>query len=259
MTLPLLVSYPLARSARTRARRIFAAGHHRQIEDPEVVRIQKARAWTAAVISCLILLVYGKPGDMAQAREEYWARLMATPWLLLLTAPVVGWLLFRWASPDARRVMRPRLRASGRLALWYFGALSLVPVLAALAAWSTAHLMPAVFGKSSVDVTTILLMPVVTFVPWIPMIWVLLFVVFASGPAVRSAFNTAEAHPALPALLTGALVWEFMVISVATADLPPGPPLIQIGSLLGGPVSVTAVVWWEIHRMRIRHGVTLRG
>lgn len=65
-------------------------------------------------------------------------------------------------------------------------------------------------------------------------------------------------HAALPALLTGLLVWEFAAISPATGGMPPGPPLIQILALLGGPASVTAVAWWEIGRLRDRHGVRLR-
>ncbi|MEV7191029.1 hypothetical protein AB0N81_04350 [Streptomyces sp. NPDC093510] len=32
----------------------------------------------------------------------------------------------------------------------------------------------------------------------------------------------------------------------------------QWGAILGGPVSVTAVALWELHRMRTRHGVRVR-
>ncbi|WP_246204274.1 hypothetical protein [Streptomyces tailanensis] len=92
-----------------------------------------------------------------------------------------------------------------------------------------------------------------------PFLWTLLFVVFASGPAVRSGFNTAEVNAALPALITGVLVWEFAAIGFAMGGLPPGPPLVQFAALLGGPASVTAVACWEIHRLRTRYGVRLRG
>ncbi|WAM00569.1 hypothetical protein [Streptomyces sp. Je 1-369] len=40
--------------------------------------------------------------------------------------------------------------------------------------------------------------------------------------------------------------------------LPHGPPAAQWGAILGGPVSVTAVALWELHRMRTRHGVRIR-
>ncbi|MFF7144811.1 hypothetical protein ACFZB5_26910 [Streptomyces nodosus] len=251
MTLPLLVGYPLARSARSSARRIFPMRGHRRIEDPQVMRVQRARAWTAAVMSLLILIVYGKPEDMAEAQAQYWLRLIVTPWLLLLSAPVVVAVLFRWASPDAKRAMRPLLRSAGRSALWYFGAFTLVPLLALAAGW-TAQLLERSAGSPYY------LVPCLMYATFIPMTWAALFVAFASGPAVRSAFNTSQVHAALPALLTGVLVWEFMVIGLVVGGLPPGPPLIQIATLVGGPASVTAVAWWEIHRLRTRYGAGLR-
>lgn len=255
VTLPLLVCYPLARSARSRARRLFPARGHRRIEDPEVARVQKARAWTAAAMSFLILIAYGKPEDMAQAQQQYWMRLVITPWLLLLSAPVVVAVLLRWAPPDVRGVMWQRLRAAGRSALWYFGAFGLVPVLALAGGWTTARLTEG----TSVGGAQVFLAPLLLFGAFVPMLWVLLFVVFASGPAVRSAFNTAEVHAALPALLTGVLVWEFAAIGLVAGGPPPGPLAIQLCALLGGPASVTAVAWWEIDRLRTRYGVVLRG
>ncbi|MEV7794464.1 hypothetical protein AB0O68_21120 [Streptomyces sp. NPDC087512] len=254
MTVPLLVCYPLARSARSRARRLFPARGHRRVGDPEVARVQKARAWTAAVTSFLILIAYGKPEDMAQAQQQYWMRLVITPWLLLLSAPVVVTVLLCWAPSDVRGVMRRRLRAAGRSVLWYFGAFGLVPVLALAGGLTTAGLTEG----ASVGASQVFLAPLLFFGAFVPMLWALLFVVFASGPAVRSAFNTAEVHAALPALLTCVLVWEFAVIGLVAGGPPPGPPAMQLCTLLGGPASVTAVGWWEIHRLRTRYGVVLR-
>jgi hypothetical protein len=250
-SLPLLACYPLARSARRKARRIFPGRGHRRIEDPEVMRVQRARAWIAAVMSLVLLVAYGKPADMEQVQTQYVLRLTITPWLLLLSAPVVVAVLFRWASPEARRAMRPRLRDAGRSALWYFGACTLVVLLAVAAGLGQRYVSATAEGW-------IFLIPLITFAMFVPMLWVALFVCFCTGPAVRGAFNTAEAHAALPALLTGVLVWEFAAIGLAAGGPPPGPPLIQIASLLGGPASVTAVAWWEIRRLRTRYGVQLR-
>jgi len=93
----------------------------------------------------------------------------------------------------------------------------------------------------------------------VPLQWLLFFLAFATGPAVRSGFNSAEVHAALPALLTGVLVWEFAIISLAAGGPPPGPPLVSLLAFVGGPASVCAVAWWEVHRLRTRHGVRLRG
>ncbi|MFF6779787.1 hypothetical protein [Streptomyces sp. NPDC012510] len=242
----LLVGYPLARSARRPARRIFPSRARHRLVDDDVARTQRRRAWTATVMSLLILAAYGKPEDVDQAQQQFGMRLVITPWLLLLSAPVVVAALFRWSSPTARQAMRPHLKTAGKSALWYVGAFTLVPLLIGAIYYADHHTARNVSQWG----------PLVLLVP---LIWVLLFIAFASGPAVRSAFNTVDVHPALPALLTGALVWEFSAINLAVGGLPPGPPPVQLAALIGGPASVTAVAWWEIHRLRTRYGIRLRG
>ena len=241
----LLVGYPLARSARRPARRVFPSRSRHRAPDDDVTRVQRRRAWTATLMSLLILAVYGKPEDVDQAQQQFMMRLTVSPWLLLLSAPVVVAALFRWSSPGARRAMRVPLRTAGKSALWYVGAFTAVPLLGGAIYYARTRLEP--------DMN--LWAPLALLVP---LLWVLLFIVFATGPAVRSAFNTVDVHPALPALLTGALVWEFSAINLAVGGLPPGPPLVQFAALIGGPASVTAVAWWEIRRLRVRHGVRLR-
>lgn len=249
VVLPLLLCYSFARSARLRAHRLFPVHAHRRFDDPQVWRVQKARAWTAGVMSVLLLLVYGKPEDFGEAQEQYMTRLAATPPLLLVSAPLVIALLFRFASARTRAEMRSRLRAAGRSALWYVGAVTAVPLcLVGITLAERRTTVPPVPWYSS------MLTPALA----LPLVWLLFFLGFATGPAIRSGFNSAEVHAALPALLTGLLVWEFAAISLATGGTPPGPPLIQVLAMLGGPASVTALAWWEISRLRDLYGVRLR-
>lgn len=245
MVFGLLVGYPLARSARRPARRIFPSRARHRLVDDDVTRLQRRRAWTATVMSLLILAVYGKPEDVDQAQQQFTIRLFITPWLLLLSAPVVVAALFHWSSPDARRAMRAPLRTAGKSVLWYVGAFTAVPLLGGAIYYTRTYL------EKNLNVW-------VPFALLVPLLWMLLFIAFASGPAVRRAFNTADVHPALPALLTGGLVWEFSAINLAVGGLPPGPPLVQLAALVGGPASVTAVAWWEVRRLRTRYGVRLR-
>ncbi|GAA2382743.1 hypothetical protein GCM10010255_06260 [Streptomyces coeruleofuscus] len=247
--LPLVLCYSFARSARNLAHRLFPHTH-RAVDDRHVTRVQKVRAWTAAAMSLLLLTVYGKPEDVAEVQEQYMMRLAVTPPLLLLSAPVVIAVLFRWASAETRSAMRVRVRAALRSAGWYIGAVTAVPLLGGAIILLDRHQTPSSGSAGTA--------PWMTLAVALPLAWLLFFVGFATGPAVRTGFNTAAVHAALPALLTGTLVWEFAAISLLAGGLPPGPPVIQALAVIGGPASVTAVVWWEISRLRALFGVTLR-
>lgn len=245
---PLMAGYVFARSARSRAHRLFPPRAHRLFDDPHVTRLQKTRAWSAIAMTVLLLAVYGKPDDFSQAQEQYMMRLAVTPPLLLLSAPMVIAVLYRRASPQTRTHMGQRVRAAGKAALCYIGAVTAIPLI------MVGVVMAERESVSTADV------PWPTVALMLPLFWLLFFLWFATGPAVRSGFNSAEVHPALPALLTGVLVWEFALISLAAGGgLPPGPPAVQILAFLCGPASVSAVAWWEIRRLRTRHGVQLRG
>lgn len=243
----LVICYPIARSARRRARSVFPAHSHRRIQDRGVLRVQKIRAWIAFAASVAILAAYGTEADWSQAQDQVLFRLAVTPWLLLLTAPVVIAVLFRLAPAHARPAMRARVRPAVRLALRYFGAFTAVPVL-----FAGVILLSRAMPDGEVNV-------LITFALLLPAVWLLFFVVFASSTVVRGAFETAEIHAALPALLAGVLVWELAAINLVTAGMPPGPPLVRICAVIGGPASVSAVAWWEIGRLRRRYGVTFGG
>ncbi|MGI5405434.1 hypothetical protein ACQEV9_01460 [Streptomyces chartreusis] len=246
LTIPLLVGYQLARTARRMARRVFPVRPAGQVEDPEVSRARRIRAWTALVISVGMLAMFGGwqelPGELLQ-------QLVFAPWLALLIAAVVVALLFGAARPGARLTMRTQLWPAGRSALLYFGACTLVPILFA-AAGQVMGLVPSSANWLGL---------IVICVCWMPFWWVIFFLCFATGPALRHAFNLSALHAALPALVTTALVWVFAFLGLRSGGLPPGPVPLAVCALLGGPVSVTALAWWERHRLRWRHGMRWRG
>ncbi|MCF3172283.1 hypothetical protein IPZ61_02935 [Streptomyces sioyaensis] len=250
LTVPLLVGYQLARTARRMARRVFPAHPEGHVEDPEVLRVQRVRACAGLAMSGALLAAFGGWKDVGDAWQQFLQRLLFAPWLALLSAALVVALLFWAARPGTRQAMRTQLWPAGRSALWYFGAWTLVPLLFT-AAGEGMGLLP-----SSAHV---LLWVSVMFVCWAPFWWVIFFLCFASGPALRHAFNLSALHAALPALVTSVLVWVFAFLGLSAGGLPPGPVPFAVCAFLGGPVSVTAVAWWEIHRLRRRHGVRWRG
>ncbi|WUH50885.1 hypothetical protein OHO27_01455 [Streptomyces sp. NBC_00443] len=249
LTVPLLVGYQLARTARRMARRVFPVRPQGHVEDPGVLRVQRVRAWVALAMSAALLAGFGGWQDVAEIPGQFLQRLLFAPWLALLSAAVVVALLFLAAGPGTRRAMRAQLWPAGRSALWYFGAWTLVPLLF-MAAADGMRLLPSS--------PNLLLWVSVMFVCWAPFWWVIFFLCFTSGPALRHAFNLSALHAALPALVTSVLVWVFAFLGLSTGGLPPGPVPLAVCAFLGGPVSVTMVAWWEIHRLR-RRGVRWRG
>lgn len=114
-------------------------------------------------------------------------------------------------------------------------------------------------GFGNLIITPVLLIVTGPLVVLAVIVWGLPFLFFASLHSAKTAFNTAHVHPMLPGVLTAVLVWAVAVFNLIDQGMPEGPVAAQLCSLLGGPLSVTAVSLWELRRMRIRHGVVVRG
>ncbi|GHF53614.1 hypothetical protein GCM10018790_34260 [Kitasatospora xanthocidica] len=239
--------YPMARSARRLARRVFVVPGPRGITDHVVLRVQRIRGWLALAAGFAVLAVYGTPDDWSEANDQFQLRLTITPWLVLVTAPAVVGVLFRLAGPAARPAMRAQVRPAVLMALQYVGACTAVPVLLWLAAQARGMVQVLLVGNLF-DIL-VLAAP----------IWALMFVAFASPTVVRTAFTLDRVHAVFPPVLTGVLVWELAVIGLLFGGLPPGPLPVELAAVVGGPATVTAVAWWEVRRLRTHFGVTLRG
>ncbi|GHF70165.1 hypothetical protein GCM10010218_59380 [Streptomyces mashuensis] len=82
---------------------------------------------------------------------------------------------------------------------------------------------------------------------------------FCALMCVHHTFRTADVHEVLPPLVSPVLVWTMTVFEVLD-DAPVSAPLwIRLLFLAGPPLSVTALSYWELHRLRTRYGITLRG
>lgn len=82
--------------------------------------------------------------------------------------------------------------------------------------------------------------------------WLFCFVAFASLTVVRNFFGSAAVHPGLPALLASITTWPAVLPSLNTDDVDLGLVLA-----LGGPVTVTAIGFLELSRLRRYHGIEL--
>ncbi|MYQ76051.1 MULTISPECIES: hypothetical protein [unclassified Streptomyces] len=250
LTVALVLFYEVARSARGVARRLFPQRPHGRVEDRPVLTAQRTRAWAALAVSGGLLAVYG---GMSDAWEQFMQWLYLAPWLALASAVLVAGALYGAARRHRRRLMRTHFKSAGLRILGYAGAWVLLPALliGSLLAMS-AMLEP-------VAQTSLLLAYLIVLALWTPFWWIVHFLCFASGPAVRNAFSLSALHPALPPLTTSVAVWVFALVSHSTGDRPPFPEPLAVCAVVGGPVTVTALACWEIHRLRQHHGMQWRG
>ncbi|MFI2026443.1 hypothetical protein [Streptomyces buecherae] len=215
--------------------------------DRVVDRVQLARTVLGAAATIALILAYNVDRDRWE--DAAWggvANLIVAPLVLLIAGPLVILAFISYAPPHLRPYLRSRLRAPLKAVGWYVLSLGVIGGVCVLAtridtddgrslweyAWAVAALIVVVWG--------------------------LPFFFLASLYSARSAFNSAQVHPMLPPVLTLALVWVFALFNLIDSGLPGGPPVVQFGSMLGGPLSVTAVSLWELRRMRTRFDVTLR-
>ncbi|MFF4645965.1 hypothetical protein [Streptomyces sp. NPDC001389] len=75
---------------------------------------------------------------------------------------------------------------------------------------------------------------------------------------VFSCFRTADVHQLLPALLSPLLVWSLFTFQLINGPDVAAPPEVLYTFMLGGPLSVTGLSFWEVRRLRTHHGITLR-
>ncbi|MEU6988214.1 hypothetical protein ABZ946_33115 [Streptomyces sp. NPDC046324] len=86
----------------------------------------------------------------------------------------------------------------------------------------------------------------------------LLFTLAAAVKGLNSCFRAGDVHELLPALVSPLLVWSLFALQLFDDADVAAPPLVIYVFSLGGPLSVTLLSLWEVRRLRVRYGVTLR-
>jgi hypothetical protein len=215
--------------------------------DRVVDRVQVARTVLGAAATIALVLAYN--ADRNRWEDAAWggvANLIVAPFVLLIAGPLVILGFIYYAPPRLRPHLRSRLRAPLKAVGWY--------VLTLVVIGGTVVLTAQIDDRDGKSWWEYLLAVAALIV----IVWGFPFFFMASLYSARSAFNSAQVHPMLPPVLTLALVWVFAVFNLIGDGMPGGPPAVQFASMLGGPLSVTAVSLWELRRMRTRFGVTLR-
>lgn len=230
-------AYYIFRSARLVTWFLFLKGASPQIDDRPLAIVKKLRAWTALLVPLVIAAV--TEGRVAAELAKRLSIFSVAPALFVLSAPLVVMIVIGCAQRDARSAMRTAVRTPLCKLLCYLGTVALA-----------CSLFAALPGNADLDdADWTVLVRVAAFA------WALLVFLFATPRVMRTGFSLGAVHPFLPPVLASVLTLE----CAALVGLPSGPWPITCLLLLCGPGLVIAISWWEIHRLRILYGVTLRG
>ncbi|MFB7213772.1 hypothetical protein [Streptomyces sp. NPDC056255] len=224
-----------------------------QILDDRLIQgIQLTRFWFGVSIAMLVEVPQVGARDipfidwLANWSASGLVRLLAAPFLLLVTVPLVVAAFIGVASSADRQRMVARLRGPAIAVGMFLGHWLLLV---------TTAIGPFLLGHYKGEVVAGL-----TFLAGLPLLLRAIGFVSMSVPCIaRYMFRTMEVHQALPALLTVVLSWELLLVGelfpVHLVDNGYDGPLWLS---LGGALATTAVAAWEIGRLRVRHGIHLR-
>lgn len=229
------------------ARRVFKPSRPGIVEDAVVARMQKIRTLVGLCAVVWVSVSYKLARSVSDVASDRLNQSWISVLMLAVTLPVIVGVLVYLARPAVRREL---LRRAGRS----FGAM--LAIVAAVAVFPASVLTGLVDGRLATNVPmTVVTVVVVLFT----FVWVLPFVIWGIGLALVHVFRTADIHETMPPLLAMTLVWEMTVVDLATGAYPGVPGPLRVLFLLGAPVSVTAVGLWELRRLRLQYGITLRG
>lgn len=228
------------------AQRTFRPSRRGIVHDPQVRRLQLWRtvlglvAWVGLMLTYKAVISADGVKAVADDRlDQSWSSVL----VLVCTLPVVVGGFVAAARGGLRRVyLRRALRPLGAvvaiMASMGTSALAMAPELAGL---RNAVGLP---GKIVIAVLCL---------------WSIGFALYGIGLSLVHVFRTADIHEVVPPVLAGVLVWEMALLDLVTGAYPQVPAGVRAVFVLGAPVTVTALSWWEMRRLRRHHGLTVRG
>ncbi|MGW8782900.1 hypothetical protein ACWGNM_33225 [Streptomyces sp. NPDC055796] len=215
------------------------------VSDPEVRKLQLWRTALGLVAWVGLMVAYKavvSADDVKAAADDRFNQSWSSVLVLVCTFPVVVGAFVAAARGGLRRIyLRRALRSLGAvvaiMASMGTSALAMAPELAGL---RDAVGLP---GKIVIGVLCL---------------WSIGFALYGIGLSLVHVFRTADIHEVVPPVLAGILVWEMALLDVVTGAYPQVPAGARAVFILGAPITVTALSWWEVHRLRRHHGLTVR-
>jgi hypothetical protein len=221
---------------------VFRPSRPDVIVDARVRKLQVARAWAGIVVTLAVAAVYKftAPADLASDRfSDAWINVLILTCVLPL---VVGGFIVA-ARPPNRGEFARRLRYP------------LIAVVAIFASMFTFVLAAAPTFEGPRDaVGPVVLIPGGV----ILVLWMTPFALYGIVLSLTNVFRTADIHEVVPPLVSVSASWVMAVVNLFTDAYKGVPGTLATMMLLGAPVTVTALASYELRRLRILHGITLR-
>ncbi|MFD4914817.1 hypothetical protein ACFWNR_16515 [Streptomyces virginiae] len=221
-----------------RAPFVLAARIHRparpdRIVDDAIRLAQIARTAIGLLAGCWLVLAYPLREGAGGVVDDKFTEVLVSAGLLLVIGPL-GLAAFVFsARPPGPAFYRARLRGP---------AIAIGSLLATILVMSFGLPYASMLG------------PLGAFAG----LFVLPFALASAVLCVHHAFRAADVHEVLPPLLSPVLVWSLFVVQLFD-DAPVDAPLaVRVLFLVAPPLSVTALSVWELRRLRMSYGITLR-
>ncbi|KJY34247.1 hypothetical protein VR44_12290 [Streptomyces katrae] len=228
------------------AQRTFRPSRAGIVHDPRVRVLQLWRTVLGLVAWVGLTLTYKgvvSAADVKAAADDRFGQSWSSVLVLVCTFPVVvGAFVAAARGPLRGLYLRRALRPLG----------SVLAVMASMATFPLAMAPESAGLREAVGLPGKIVIGVLCF-------WSLGFALYGIGLSLVHVFRTADIHEVLPPLLAGVLVWEMALLDVVTGAYPQVPAAVRTVFILGAPVTVTALSWWELRRLGRRHGLTVRG
>lgn len=229
------------------AQRVFRPSRPGVITDPTVRKLQLWRTGLGFAAWLALTLTYSAVTDPADGARAVAGDRLDQSWnstlVLTCTLPLVVGAFVAAARGSVRRVYLKRaLRSLG----------AVLALMASMASFPLAVSAETQGLRDAIGLPGKIVLGLLC-------LWSLGFALYGIGLSLVHVFRTADVHELLPPALALLLVWEMALVDFATGSYPQVPPAARAVFVLGAPLTVTALSWLEIHRLRRHHGLTLRG
>ncbi|MBT2405447.1 MULTISPECIES: hypothetical protein [unclassified Streptomyces] len=223
---------------------VLAARIHRparpdRIVDGAIERAQITRTAVGVIATCWLIYAYPLRESAGSVLSDKLTEVLLSAGLLLILGPIALAAFVLGARRPGPAFYRPRLRG---------------PLTALGALFGTALLMWLIPNLDSIGGLGFVL----TFVGGLGYLFLVPFAVASAVLCVHHTFRTADVHEVLPPLISPVLVWAMCVFQLFDSPPVTAPLGVRILFLMGPPLSVTALSFWELRRLRACYGITVR-